>query len=115
MPLLAKASSGFAKILSHVNKAAEMISEVTTKLEPAAVLDRARQFFLGAGSIHAASLSEESESHLTFTTFRDRLAIAAYPDPGGHGTRVRVSTLRPNQAVGKLLAFVSSNGTGSDQ
>lgn len=92
-----------------------MIDEVTTKLEASAVLDRARQFFLETGSIYSASLAEESESHLTFATFRNRLAIAAFPDPGGRGTRVRVSTLRPNEAVGKLLAFVQANGAESDK
>ncbi|MEE9207157.1 MAG: hypothetical protein V3U67_02095 [Gemmatimonadota bacterium] len=92
-----------------------MISEITTKLEPAAVLDRARQFFSEAGSICSASLAEESESHLTFTTFRSRLAIAAFPDPGGHETRVRVSTLRPDATVGKLLAFVGSDPAEPDR
>ena len=89
-----------------------MISEVTTKLEPAAVLERARQFFSDAGS---ASLAEESESHLTFATFRSRLAIAAYPDPDGPDTRVRVSTLRPDAVVGKLLAFLRSDAAQSDR
>ena len=115
MPLLAKASSGSTKDSNHVSRAKQMIREVTTKLEPAAVLDRARQFFSEAGSIYSASLAEESESHLTFTTFRSRLAIAAYPDPDGHETRVRVSTLRPDAAVGKLLAFVRSDAAESDR
>ena len=51
---------------------------------------------------------DQGDHHLTVATFRSRLAISAFPDPDGRGTRVRISTLRRNDAVGKLLTLLAT-------
>lgn len=84
-----------------------MTSETTTPLSPPQVLDLAREFFAGPDAVHAASVSEESDSHIAFATFRSRLVVAAFPDPEGEAaTRVRVSTLREYAAADRFLTFV---------
>ncbi|MDT8435353.1 MAG: hypothetical protein RRA92_01235 [Gemmatimonadota bacterium] len=88
-----------------------MISEIVSGLTPAQVVDEAKRFFTGEGSLHAASIVEESETSLTVSTFRSRIALAAFPDPEGNGTRVRISTLRSNDAIGKLLTYLETNGS----
>ena len=88
-----------------------MTSETVTDLPPEAVLDEARRFFTDEDSPYAATPVSESPGHLTLATFRSRLAISAFPDSDGDRTRVRVSTLRPDESVGKFLAFVRTGGT----
>lgn len=84
-----------------------MTSETTTSLAPADVLDLAREFFTGRDAVHAASVSEESDTHVTFATFRSRIVVAAFPDPDdGDGTRVRVSTLREYDVADRFLTFL---------
>ena len=85
-----------------------MITETLTALPPEQAIERARSFFSDAGAALPATVIESGENHLTVATFRSRLAITAYPDPDGRGTRVRVSTLRNNDAVGKLLTLLAS-------
>ncbi|MFQ5888771.1 MAG: hypothetical protein ACE5JR_01825 [Gemmatimonadota bacterium] len=80
---------------------------MSTELSPAAVLEEARRFFTGEDSVYAASIEEESEAHLTLATFRSRIAVSAFPDPADQGrTRVRISTLRPDDAIGKFLSYI---------
>lgn len=84
-----------------------MTSETTTGLAPDEVLDLARDFFTGQDAIHEASVSEESETHITFATFRSRIVVAAFPDPDGEGeTRVRVSTLREYDVADRFVTFL---------
>lgn len=93
-----------------------MISEVVTKLSPEAVIEEARRFFTDEGAFHSATIVDESDTHLTLGMFRSRLAISAFPDDesGGEGrTRVRVSTLRRNDAVGRFLALVETADPGA--
>ena len=72
-----------------------MTTEIETVLAPDAVLDSARGFFLGADRFADAWIESESDTHVTFCTFRGNLSIAAYPDPANaDATRVRVTTLR---------------------
>lgn len=86
-----------------------MIRETTTTLPPDAVLAEAKQFFMSDLSVYSAWLEDESDSHVTFSTFRSRLAVSAYPDPEGEApTRVRVSTLRVDEAVGKFLTHIET-------
>lgn len=88
-----------------------MITETVTDLPPARVIEEARQFFTDEGALHSATIVDESETHLTLGMFRSRLAISAFQDSGETGrTRVRVSTLRRNDAVGKFLAFIRTGG-----
>ena len=87
-----------------------MISETTTRLAPDRVLQEARRFFTAEDSVSAATIVDESERHLTLATFRSRLAISAWPDTDGLGTRVRVSTLRRQDSVGKFLRWLEAAG-----
>ncbi len=86
-----------------------MISETTTALAPEQVLLEARRFFTDEDSISAATIVDESDRHLTLATFRSRIAISAWSDEG-ETTRVRVSTLRGQDAVGRFLSMIRSAG-----
>lgn len=90
-----------------------MRSEATTELAPERVLELAREFFTGRDAVHAASVSEESDRHVTFATFRSRLVVAAFPDPEGEApTRVRVSTLREYAVAERFLIYLRSAEAG---
>lgn len=89
-----------------------MISETLTAMSPERTIDEARRFFTDSGAALPATVVEEGSNHLTVSTFRSRLAISAFPDPDGRGTRVRVSTLRRNDAVGKLLTLLATAEAG---
>lgn len=91
-----------------------MTSETTTPVAPARVLDAARRFFTGTDRFADAWIDTESESHISFGTFRGNLAVAAFADPEDPGrTRVRVTTLREEGLVPRLLACIE--GLGGDQ
>lgn len=83
-------------------------------MSPERTIDAARRFFTDSDAVHPATIVEEGDNHLTVATFRSRLAISAFPDPEGQGTRVRVSTLRRNDAVGKLLTLLANGEAGDD-
>jgi len=83
-----------------------MISETISRLAPEQVLDGARRFFADSDSVSAANVVDASDRHVTVATFRSRLAISAWEDGELGRTRVRVSTLRRNDAVGKFLTWV---------
>lgn len=89
-----------------------MTMETTTSLPPQRVLEAVKEFFLGDEPFHSAWLVSESETHLSFATFRGNLAVAAFPDPRGEApTRVRVSTLREEGAVPRLLTYLRTLGS----
>jgi hypothetical protein len=83
-----------------------MITETTSSLAPEQVLEGARHFFADGDSVSSANIVDESDRHVTMATFRSRLAISAWEDEDLGRTRVRVSTLRRNDAVGKFLTWV---------
>lgn len=84
-----------------------MTRETTTSLSPREVLEEAKKFFTDDLSVNSAWLEEESDTHVTFGTFRSRVAVSAFPDPEGEApTRVRLSTLRVDEAVGKFLTHI---------
>lgn len=86
-----------------------MTVEITSELSPAEVLEAAKSFFSGEEAYHSAWLETESESHLSFGTFRGNLAVAAFPDPEGEApTRIRISTLREEGAVPRLVTYLGS-------
>jgi hypothetical protein len=91
-----------------------MISETLTAMSPERTIAAARRFFTDSDATLPATIVDQGENHLTVATFRSRLAISAFPDPDGRGTRVRVSTLRRNDAVGKLLTLLAT-GEPDDQ
>jgi len=87
-----------------------MITETRTRLTPERVLSEARRFFTDEDAIAQASVVDESDRHVTLATFRSRLAISAWPEESGDMTRVRVSTLRRQEAVGKFLSWIETVG-----
>jgi hypothetical protein len=91
-----------------------MISETLTAMSPERTIDVAKRFFTDSGAMLPATIVNEGENHLTVATFRSRLAISAWLDPDGRGTRVRVSTLRRDDAVGKLLTLLATSETGDE-
>lgn len=86
-----------------------MINETVTSLDPEAAIEQAKRFFTDASSPLPATVVEEGAGNLTVATFRSRVAVSAFPDPNGHGTRVRISTLRRTDAVGKLLTLLATS------
>lgn len=93
-----------------------MTLETTTEMSPERVLQEARDFFTGDESVYSAWLEDESDTHLTFGTFRSKIAVSAFPDPEGEApTRVRVSTLRVDDSIGKFMTHIRtlSSGTAS--
>jgi hypothetical protein len=91
-----------------------MISETLTALSPERTIDEAKRFFTDSSATLPATIVDEGENYLTVATFRSRLAISAFPDRDGRGTRVRVSTLRRNDAVGKLLTLLATGEPGDE-
>ncbi len=91
-----------------------MITEVATTLSPEAVIEEARRFFTDEEAFHSATIVDESDTHLTLGMFRSRLAISAFPGEREGETRVRLSTLRRNDAVGRFLALIETGGSSAD-
>ncbi len=83
-----------------------MITQTTTQLAPAQVLEGARRFFTAGDSLDFATVVDESDRHVTLSTFRSRLAISAWVEEGAQETQVRVSTLRRSDSVGKFLSWL---------
>lgn len=81
--------------------------EITSERSPGEILQATRAFFLGPNGYETAWLETESETHLGFGTFRGNLAVAAFPDPeGGNSTHVRISTLREEGIVPRLVTHL---------
>lgn len=87
----------------------KVTTETISDLTPNEALQAARDFFLGPGSEPTAWLETESDTHLSFCTFRGNLAIAAFEDPVTPSrTRVRITTLREEGLVPRLIARLDS-------
>ncbi len=90
-----------------MRRRADMTNEARTTLPAAAVLAAAKRFFTGSEAIHPARIEAESQTHVSFATFRSNVLVSAFPDPEREGmTRVRASTLRDEAAVGKFLTYL---------
>ncbi|WP_423929534.1 hypothetical protein [Candidatus Palauibacter sp.] len=88
-----------------------MTTETASALAPGDVLAAARDFFLGANRMADAWIDTESDTHITFCTFRGNLAVAAFADPQApDATRVRVTTLREEGIVPRLLTYIALAG-----
>lgn len=88
-----------------------MTIETTTTVPASAVLDAVREFFLGPERLGDAWIVSESDTHVSLNTFRGNLALAAFPDREADGrTRVRVTTLREENLVPRLLTYIQSLG-----
>lgn len=91
-----------------------MTREIRTGLSPAEVVTEALRFFTSEKALYPASVERDSETHIVLATFRNRIAVSAFPDPGEAGmTRVRLSTTRPDDGVAKFLADLASASVGS--
>lgn len=82
-----------------------MTTETTSRLSPEEVLTAVKRFFLGDDPVHHAWLESETNRSLTFGTFRGNLAVAVVGREGD-GTRVRITTLRYDGAVPRLVTFL---------
>ncbi|WP_419941626.1 hypothetical protein [Candidatus Palauibacter sp.] len=88
-----------------------MTTETASALAPGDVLAAARDFFLGANRMADAWIDTESDTHITFCTFRGNLSVAAFADPQApDATRVRVTTLREEGIVPRLLTYIALAG-----
>lgn len=93
-----------------------MTSEATTELSPERVLELAREFFTGRDAVHQIAITEESDSHVAFATFRSRIVVAAFPDPEGEApTRVRVSTLREYAVADRFVTYLRTAGSAGPE
>ena len=76
-------------------------------MPPREVLEAVKRFLMDEGLFHPPWLESESDTHLTFGTFRGNLAVAAFPDPKGEApTRVRITTLREEGIVPPLVTYL---------
>jgi len=91
-----------------------MTIETTSASSPEDVLRAARDFFHGPHRVADAWIDSESEYHLSLCTFRGNLSIAAVRDPADPAvTRVRVSTLRYEGVVPRLMTVLEGLGARS--
>jgi hypothetical protein len=91
-----------------------MTTETTARIPPGAILDAARDFFTGPDRMADAWIESESDSHLSFCTFRGNLSIAAVPDPDEEGgSRIRITTLRDEGLVPRLVTYLTRRAVGS--
>lgn len=80
-----------------------MVYEVTTPLDAAEVLQRAKRFFSERVPMYAAYPEKEGPTWLALRgQGGEEIAIAAIPGDGG--TRVRASTLLFDQVVDRFLS-----------
>jgi len=90
-----------------------MTTETTARIDPGAVLDAVRDFFIGPDRMADAWIESESDSHISFCTFRGNLSIAAVARPDGEaGSRVRITTLRDEGLVPRLVTYLRPQPAG---
>lgn len=88
-----------------------MTTEIASPLSPSEVLASARTFFLGEFRMADGWIETESDAHITFCTFRGNLSVAAYRDAEAPDeTRIRVTTLREEGIVPRLMAHLGLEG-----
>lgn len=101
---------------AEVEPPGDMTSETVTDLPPREVLELARDFFTGRNAVYDASISEESDTHIAFATFRSRIVVAAFPDPEAEGrTRARVSTLREYAVADKFITYLDTHAADQSE
>jgi hypothetical protein len=92
-----------------------MTTETTIARPPEAILRAARDFFLAPGRMADAWIESESDTHVSFCTFRGNLAIGVSPDAEDPGrTRVRVTTLRQEGLVPRLITYLTKVQSGAE-
>ncbi len=84
-----------------------MTTETTTRLSPAEAITESKKYFTRALIGYSGTIEDETETSLLLNDFRNRIAISAVAaDDDAAVTRVRVSTLRPDERVAKYLSFI---------
>lgn len=84
-----------------------MTTETTTSLAPADVIAESRRFFTRMLIGYSGTIEDETDTSLLLNDFRNRIAISVIPPTDDEGsTRVRVSTLRPDERVGKYVSYI---------
>jgi len=88
-----------------------MTTETTTRLSPADAIAESKKYFTRSLIGYSGTIEDETETSLLLNDFRNRIAISAVAaDDGAAPTRVRVSTLRPDERVAKYLSFIRTAG-----
>ncbi len=82
-----------------------LIQEVLTDLEPQAVIDQARAFFLTRFSTYAAFEQDEGPHHIRFVVEAGELLIGTVPQ--NDQTLVRGSTSRMHHELSQFLATLA--------
>lgn len=85
-----------------------MTAETTSQLSVREVLEAAKRFFTGPQAVHPAWIETETPTHVSFSTFRSNVVVAAAPHPESTATIVRASSLRDEAAVGKFITFLNT-------
>jgi hypothetical protein len=86
------------------------ITEATTTLPPAEVIERARVYFAGIRSPNTPTVQDGGESWLRLHLDMGEVVIAALPEPDGEGTRVRGSASRGVALVARFLTTLPVRG-----
>lgn len=91
-----------------------MTTETTTQLSPAEAIAESRRYFTRSLIGYSGTIEDETDTSLLLNDFRNRIAISAVATEDGEApTRVRVSTLRPDERVAKYLSFIRTAGSGA--
>lgn len=91
-----------------------MTTETTTRLSPTEAITESKKYFTRALIGYSGTIEDETETSLLLNDFRNRIAISAVAaDDDAAVTRVRVSTLRPDERVAKYLSFIRTAGPGA--
>ena len=90
-----------------------MTTETTTQLSPAEAIALSREYFTRTLIGYSGTIEDETETSLLLNDFRNRIAISATAD--GSVTRVRVSTLRPDERVAKYVTFIRTAGAAGTE
>jgi hypothetical protein len=84
-----------------------MTTETTTPLSPAEAIAESKRFFTRTLIGYSGTIEDETDTSLLLNDFRNRIAISVIaPEQGETSTRVRVSTLRPDERVAKYVSFI---------
>lgn len=88
-----------------------MTTETTTRLTPVEAIAESKKYFTRTLIGYSGTIEDETDTSLLLNDFRNRIAISAVAGEDDEAaTRVRVSTLRPDERVSKYLSFIRTAG-----
>ena len=82
------------------------VQEIVTTLRPAEVLDRARTFFMLAGTPYAATPEKYGDGFIKLHLEVGEILIATLPHP--EGTLVRATASRGGQLLSRYLTLIAA-------